>query len=253
MALNRQVHEDGDKRTRNGTTGKLVMVGSRYPSGNSSEDAHYGPFAQPADVTRAGLSAAAMEAGLVARFFRRIYNNLREQVLDLLHEEPTADDERMIINALGSMTASMPGTFFQAKGVTGVPITIEPHRDVGDSARTFIFWSEEGTGAPLEGGCFQVPELRLRFRPPSGTLMMLDGRLLLHGTEALTAAAGSTRYRIGTALISSRATVLRAKAEAPAMRAGLKVNKGKVKDCLKDGERLFKEKPTQTIGTQTDL
>ncbi|PNH07571.1 hypothetical protein TSOC_005964 [Tetrabaena socialis] len=57
-----------------------------------------------------------------------------------------------------------------------------PHLDQSDPPLSYITWWLAGLGALL-GGAFRLANVRVRFTPLQGTTLLLNSRLLYHGTE----------------------------------------------------------------------
>ncbi|KAG2486178.1 hypothetical protein HYH03_015142 [Edaphochlamys debaryana] len=80
-----------------------------------------------------------------------------------------------------------------------------PHIDQADPPLSFILWALAGEGR-IEGGAFVLTSLGIQFTPLHGTTLLLATRVVVHGTEPITATSGSAA-RIGSALWLRRGVV----------------------------------------------
>ena len=193
-----------DKVTASFTNGKMVALGYRCPQGHPS--ATPGPYTQSYRSRDTKTSANAtdlfIEASRVAQAEMAVLGTnilFREYMLSLGH--------KMAGLGAGAATMLLLGTPFTSKTVTAAPPWRSgAHRDKGDSAPGFIMWYHSGTHGEVEGGSFMLPDLGVKFKPQTGTAMLLDASAVVHYSDGASSKRGDT-VQYGTALFTKRNTV----------------------------------------------
>jgi hypothetical protein len=153
---------------RDNTHGDLFIAGNRQPMGHPT--ACFGPYEQPRVNEEAALKAAFIESAAIASYFPRAHAALGEGALTTG-------------GAGGVQMGTWGATPFTGKAITA-DVEIDPHLDARDGGLTFIMWYGGAAACGAQGGGrFVLLGYKLAFVPPNGALLLLDGRLVKHGTE----------------------------------------------------------------------